>query len=102
MPKCTVPYVCQNNQMLMDLVMYVTREGPPLPNDRGFGAYGGVAVPYGDSFVYVGGSTIDANSADLYRCDKLLPSRFPESSLALLKIPNFVYHLENVNLLLQV
>ena len=53
--------------MLMDLTMYVTREGPPLPNDRGFGAYGGVAVPYGDSFVYVGGSTIDANSADLYR-----------------------------------
>ena len=45
----------------------VSREGPPLPNDRGFGAYGGVAVPYGDSFVYVGGSTIDANSADLYR-----------------------------------
>ena len=79
-------YVCQNNQMLMDLTMYVTREGPPLPNDRGFGAYGGVAVPYGDSFVYVGGSTIDANSADLYRCDKLLPSRFPEFSLALLII----------------
>ena len=32
-----------------------TRDGPALPNDRGFGAYGGVAVPYGDSFVYVGG-----------------------------------------------
>ena len=40
-----------------------------MPNDRGFGAYGGVAVPYGDSFVYVGGSTIDANSADVYRSD---------------------------------
>ena len=46
------------------------RDGPPLPNDSGFGTYGGVAVPDGDTFVYVGGSTIDANSKYLYRCEE--------------------------------
>ncbi len=42
--------------LIFDPVADVYRPAAPLPNDIGYGSFGGAILPYEDSFLYIGGS----------------------------------------------